>query len=285
VWRVAVLLHPAQTLDGYLLGYLARRWVEEGIEVLELRDPAEHRDADLAIVHVDLTRVPAGFAPWSRRFPRALNAGVRDVSKRAISRHLVGPEDGTTGPVIVKSNLNYGGRPERALARAARGRGLLRRIARALRRRREPAVDPRAYPVYESALRVPARVWRDPELVVERFLPERDGGFYCARKHWVFGDRVLCWRARGTEPVVKAAVVVDRSVIPASPAVEAFRREIGLDFGKIDFTLPAGEPAILDVNPTPGCGRRGLPKGLPPLVEHLAPGIHDLLGAAGRRIG
>jgi hypothetical protein len=113
--------------------------------------------------------------------------------------------------------------------------------------------------------------------VVERFLPEREGDLYCVRKHWAFGDRVLSWRARGTRPVVKAEGVVDRTVIPGSAAVEAFRREIGLDFGKVDFTQTGGEPAFLDVNPTPGCGRRGLPPGLPPLVEHLAPGIHAFL--------
>jgi hypothetical protein len=280
--RVAILLHPAQSLEGYLLGYLARAWSEQGIEILELRDPAEHRDADLAIVHVDLTRVPETHLEWARRFPRALNAEVRDVSKRAVSVHLVRPGDGYEGPVIVKSDLNYGGRPERALARAGRRRGLLGRLARALRPDPGAAVDPRAYRVYESADQVPARVWRDPGLVVERFLPERDGDLFCVRKHWVLGDRVLCWRARATRPVVKASCVVDRTVMAASDAVEAFRREIGLDFGKIDFTQVAGEPAILDVNPTPGCGRRGLPPGLPPLVEHLAPGIHDLLAGAGR---
>jgi hypothetical protein len=129
---------------------------------------------------------------------------------------------------------------------------------------------------------VPEAVWTDARLVVERFLPERAGGHYHLRKHWVLGDRVLAWRARSEHPVVKADRVLAREVIEPSPQVEGFRRALGLDFGKLDYTEPAAEPVVLDVNPTPGCGRAGLPPGLPPLVEALAPAIHDLLARATR---
>jgi len=45
--------------------------------------------------------------------PAVVNGHLVDLSKRAVSRNLVRPGDAWPGPVIVKSDLNHGGVPER----------------------------------------------------------------------------------------------------------------------------------------------------------------------------
>ncbi|MGE0190478.1 MAG: hypothetical protein AB7T63_00415 [Planctomycetota bacterium] len=282
--RVAILTLAEQDIERYLLGLMARVWRQGGIEVVVLSDLAEHRDADLAILHVDLTHPPATHLAWTRRFPRTINAGLAGIGKRSISSLRVQRGDGWGGPVIVKTDANYGGRPELELARERmrraasgswRGRlGLARRASRRLR----PRLDPTAYPLHAHPDEVPAEVWEDPELIVERFVPERDAEDYVLRKGWYLGQRSIWWRAHASTPVIKASSIHRRVVIPPEEGIDAWRRQVGLEFGKVDVIRVDGRPVPLDVNPTPGCVGTGLLPGVPPLIEALAPGIHDLLG-------
>lgn len=281
--RVAILHHPLQSPERYILGRIASRWREWGIQVLHLDDPARHQDAELAILHVDMTRIPAPYLAWAARYPRSLNGRPMDIGKRAISRHLVTREDPYDGPVIVKTDLNFGGRPERELAKRSSppASGWLGRLARRGASAASPLpLDPAAYPIYAHPREVPRAYWDDPALVVERFLPERSGPYYCLRKLWCLGSRTITWRAVATRPIVKAAWVVRREPLPLCPIVDAWRRDLGLEFGKIDYVQFAGAPVILDVNPTPGCGAGPLPVGVLPMVEQLAPAIHELLAGA-----
>lgn len=281
--RVVVLALAEQDTERYLLGLLARVWRQQGIEVLVLHDPAEHRDADLAILHVDLTRTPASHMTWMRRFPRVLNGALTDISKRRFSSLLVGREDPWDGPVIVKTNANYGGRPELELERERtrrqaagswRGRlGLARRASRRLRLR----LDPTDYPIFPRRADVPDALWDDPALVVERFVPECDAQGHVLRKAWCLGDRTISWRAHARTRVIKASSIHRRVVIDVDPDIDTWRRHVGLDYGKVDYVCVDGRPVPLDVNPTPGCVGGHLLPGVPPLIEALAPGLHDLL--------
>src|SRR5213075_2863129 len=91
-------------------------------DVLRLLEPFGHDYAltrgpnpipgDVAILHVDSTVVPAEYLALRAQYPRTLNFGTADISKRAISRHLLAPGDDWPGPVIVKSNLNCNGTGE-----------------------------------------------------------------------------------------------------------------------------------------------------------------------------
>ncbi len=65
--------------------------------------------ADLAIMHVDLTRVPDDYVAFGATFPHCINLRAADISKRAVSDALLGPDEAWDGPVIVKSNWNFGG--------------------------------------------------------------------------------------------------------------------------------------------------------------------------------
>jgi hypothetical protein len=169
---------------------------------------------------------------------------------------------------MVKSDLNSGGFPDfrhelqraipaplvAALGRRAVG-AAIRLLAgiearRSWRRRRLLASG--AYRVFRSRSEVPEGVWTNPNLVVERFLPERDGRWYCCR-HWVFfGSREVQRFSTALEPVVKARENVRPLAEPVPPELRTLRRRMGFDYGKFDYGMVDGKVVLYDVNRTPG---------------------------------
>lgn len=255
VGRVVVYVQGRGELaDRYVLSLVCHAWRERGGEVVVLDDPTHGLDADLAILHVDLTRRPDCFEPVASRYPRVLNARVRDISKRSVSRELLTPDAAWSGPVIVKTDANFLGRPEDRLAR--RSGNPLRRLGHRLARRLPTSGNRMRrsgrYLVLDGLSRVPADVWRDRSLVVERFLPERRGGSYVLRS-WIFlGDRERVYLSCSREPVVKSHNVDRYEVVQdVPPEIREARRRLGFDYGKFDFVLHAGRPVLLDVTPTP----------------------------------
>jgi hypothetical protein len=112
-----------------------------------------------------MTIVPTDYSALMQRYPRVINRRVLDISKSTISANLVRPGDPYAGPVIVKTDRNYGGLPERRLTH--RGwRSLLRKVwnraAPPWRSSGSTAwgtiewLDPGLYPVFPSAPGRPA---------------------------------------------------------------------------------------------------------------------------------
>jgi hypothetical protein len=259
--RIAILLHERDVhaeKTHYIVWALRSIWTERGIEVVTLRGTAKAPEADLLIPHIDLSVIPAEYARFMECYPRVLNRGVRDVSKTAISSLLVRPGDGYEGPVIVKTDRNCGGAPERRILGRQRrpmleARRLLRRLAG---RSTHPlalatTLDSSTYPVYESPGEVPEGVFENPVLVVERFVPERAGDRYCLRNYTFLGSQHMCSRRSGPRPVVKAVPGAAREQVEVPAELEAKRRRLGFDYGKFDFVIRDGEPVLLDANPTP----------------------------------
>ena len=255
----------------FLLRNLAGHWLDAGHEVSLVAGPGDWPDADVAIMHVDLSVVPAAYSEAARRYAVVVNGAAVDVRKRLVSRNLVTRNDGWTGPVMVKTDLNFGGIPEKLAAEC-------------FRRDRKPADLPpgpvvsttRPYPVFRSAAEVPDDVWSNPGLVVERFLPEQDAHGYWVRA-WVFcGDRERCTRYRGTHPIVKSATIIAHEPAPVPEELRAERERLGFDYGKFDFVVRDGRAILLDANRTPSAP--------PPNPEidasnaRLAGGLESLLG-------
>jgi hypothetical protein len=244
--RIAILIHERDAGARerfYIVWALAECWRRLGIEVSVVRGVREPVIADLLIPHLDLTSMPPEYAALLDAQPCVVNRGVRDVSKRKISRQLVGPDDDWQGPVIVKTDRNFGGLPEARLfePELAPSRDLA--TATALR--------PGRYKVFPALGAVPAAVRRNPALVIERFLPERDGELYCVRSYTFFGDAELCWLKRGLKPVVKSRDIVERVRVPVHPEMREARRRLGFDYGKLDYVERDGEAVLFDANPTP----------------------------------
>ncbi len=254
---IAILFHASATesrLPHYFITRLAEYWREDGHTVVFLFGVEEYVPADLVIVHVDLSVVPESYLEFARRYPIALNAQVRDIRKSTISSLRVHRGDAYDGAVIVKSNLNYAGAPERAAAEAAVRSGswwqrLRKRFheARALR-----LGSPLDYRIYASPRRVPRRYFAQPDLIVERFLPEIEHGMYCVRNFHFLGDHLSCIRRRGKHPIVNGATVLDREPVEPHPEIVALRRELGFDYGKFDYVVVDGRAVLLDVNKTVG---------------------------------
>ena len=254
----------------FLLRSLAGHWLDAGHEVSLTAGLDNWPDGDVAVMHIDLSVVPAAYSEAARRYPVVVNGAAVDVRKRRVSRNLVARNDGWTGAVVIKTDLNYGGIPENQAAEAFRRDG------------RPPDLPPgpvvsttRPYPVLNSASEVAADVWDNPGLVVERFLPEQDARGYWMRA-WVFlGDRERCTRYCGTHPIVKSATIVARESVPVPDEIRAERERLGFDYGKFDFVVRDGTAILLDANRTPSA-----PPPNPQIDasnRHLAGGLEALL--------
>lgn len=267
--RIAVIHHEADGLGRIgrtLLSDFCAVFAERGHAVAHLRGTARFAPADLALLHVNLSVVPDAYVALGRRYPRLLNGRVVDTRKRRVSQAQLRPGQHYDGPVIVKSDLNHGGVPERARLP----------LWRHFWPWRAPMLD---YPVFPSLAAVPAGLRDDPGLVVERFVPEREGDRYFLRQAYFLGDRDISWRLRSRHAVIRFDGVEAEEEIPTPPAVRRYRRELGLDYGKIDYVEHRGEVIVLDVNKTIG-GAGSAPQ----TVARLAPALEAILqGAAGER--
>ena len=257
--RIAILLHKNDTkeiLKSSLITYLAEFWREDGHEVLFLFGTGKYIPADLLIVHVDLTIVPDSYLEFANQYPIVLNEKVRDIRKSTISQNLVTQGDDWGGPVIVKSNQNCAGIPE--LIRDGH-RGKLKKLyyrymkkmrLKSLLKTPQSADD---YKVYSSLDRVPGFCFRHPDLVVEKFIPEREGEYYCVRMVSFLGNRKYCIRLKSRSPIVKGNTTEVTEVISdPHPDIEKFRKQLNFDYGKFDYVILNGEFFLLDANKTIG---------------------------------
>lgn len=275
--RLAILTHSSDRFGrhGSLLLLLIPQWQAMGIRVDVVTERGPFVEADVALLHVDQSVVPDACRRVADRYPRVVNGRVLDIRKRCFSTLLLehdmlarDVDEGT--PVIVKSDLNYSGLPEcRWRARQSPFWSLVGHVAgdnhviQLLRRwdewrswRCKRVL--RNYRVYPHSGLVPEGVWRNRNLIVERFMAERDGDLYCCR-HWLFfGSREVSVRTFSREPVVKfitgarAARSAEPLLEPIPDELRAMRARLGFDYGKFDYAIVDGQVVLYDVNRTPG---------------------------------
>lgn len=278
-YKVAVLTHARDAFDciNYRIRGVMEVWREWGIEVVVLRGIDRFEAADALILHPDLTVIPEDYIAFSARYPVVINGRVRDISKRKISRNLLKSGDSYPGEVIVKTNLNCAGLPEQKLARFSR---LQKKLSKHLPWTLTGKLTPDAYPVFPSLAEVPKAVWYNPKLVVEKYLPERDGEYYCLRQ-WIFlGDRGISQCIFSLNPIVKAVNVVRRQYdLPVPDALRAMRQALGFDYGKFDYVMIEGEAVLLDANRTPTIGGNTVPR-RQNMNQELAQGLYAFLDDA-----
>lgn len=239
-WTRRGLTRFRRYMMGDVLEILLRRGHTVSIADRPERVPA----GDLLILHVDSSIVPDDYLAVALSFPVSINGCVRDITKRAISGLVVGPDSDWEGPVVVKSNLNSHGRPERRQNRNAR-----------LHARRAPHRDLRVvgnYGVHETIAEVPREVWSDPFLVVEKFMPERHGEHYGARTYIFCGATERCALHLSASPIVKGAGVISSTPTDIPDGIREIRARLGFDYGKFDFVMHDGKPVLLDANKTLG---------------------------------
>ena len=272
---IAVLFHERAReadLGGYIVDHLAGFWREDGHEVVYLFGTKTATPADVILVHVDLSVVPDEYLRFAAQYPIALNDRVRDIRKSVTSRHVVHPGDGWDGPVIVKSDLNFGGNPERAVGQTRLQRGLTRLGERL---RSSPIANRERYALFDHVDEMPPKLFATKGIVVERFLPELENGLYHLRMYQFLGDRWTCTRIASEQPVIRANVSVGVEQVEPPAEVLTWREELGIDYGKLDFVVHDGEVVLLDVNKTTGASRHMTDDALRRMRRHFAEGLYS----------
>jgi hypothetical protein len=268
--QILVLLHQKDySFDsfGYLIKPLMREWEAMGFAVQVVQGVRHQARADVVIPHVNLTITPKEYRDFFRAYPHVINRHVVDISKSRVSTNLVRRNDGYTGPVIVKTERNYGGLPEQRLRFRSRiGRwkwaGIARRLLAPLRRRDTGGIawrsvqylPPTDYPVFPSVQEVPEGVFANRNLVVEKFLPEIAEGNYCLRYYYFFGSAGVNLLFRSKDKVVKGATTLKVEEVPIPEELYEMREKLGFDYGKFDYVLRDGKVVLFDVNRTPATG-------------------------------
>lgn len=255
--KIAILMHESDnelTAQRYMVSALVPIWEADGHDVFYLFGTRRFEAADVLFVHVDLSVLPRSYMRFARRYPAALNARVRDIRKSSFSSDLLSADDEWKGAVIVKTDRNYGGAPERNRLKGNRWRTAWNRVNPfASRRERSVTIShPSEYRIYDSLGQVPRECFSDPELVVQKFLPEREDGRFCLRVMTFLGNQLSCYRMKGSHPIINGATSEEIEIVDPDPRMVRERERLHFDYGKFDYVMHGGRPVLLDINKTIG---------------------------------
>ncbi|MBK8196811.1 MAG: hypothetical protein IPK75_00475 [Acidobacteria bacterium] len=253
--RLAIL-HSAGTprgVDHYVVVELAQQLAGMGVDIVHLHGTSKFVPADAIFVHVDLSVVPRQVAQFAQRYPIRINALALDIRK---SQFVDGLLDGAApypAPVIVKSDLNYGGAPERGEL-GLPGRAL-RRARRLLTRAPAQLIAAKSdYRIFPDLADVP-RGYFAPGMIVQKLMLEKDGDKNLLREYIFLGGQHFENIERSADAIITEDEHVSCLPFVPHPRLLNLRRRLKLDYGKIDYVMIDGEPFVFDANKTLGIGQ------------------------------
>ncbi|MDA1068914.1 MAG: hypothetical protein O3C43_20705 [Verrucomicrobia bacterium] len=287
--RIAILGLPDEGSvleSGYLIQSISNFWREEGHEVVGITDLKKNVSADIAIVHLDQTKVPTKYLDYANRYPIVINGRCGSIRKDIFSHALLSPESDYTGRVIVKTKDNFGGYPEKNRRRG--WQKLRHKISRVPYHARKQilklqsntdssnklkrhywkhleTLNPLHYPILENIEQVPEGAWDNPNLIIEKYQPETDTeGRNILRNWYFFGNRngheihvsrtpIVKYVGTGEQQELYEENMKDPELQQRSiprVLVEA-RKALNLDYGRIDWAVHEGKTVIYDINKTP----------------------------------
>lgn len=249
------ILHSRSTPPGgrhHMVSVIADNLSELGVEVIHLYGTGRFVPADAVFVHVDRSVVPRDVVRFAARYPRQINPLALDIRKRSFADGLLKAGDSYGGPVIVKSDLNYGGAPEFAdLSLAERA---LAKAGRMLTRQPDIRILTKAdYRVFPSLSDVPQGYFGAGN-VVQKLMLEKDGEKNLLREYMFLGNRHFENVERSAGAIITEDEHVSCHPFEPHPRLLNMRRRLKLDYGKIDYVMIDGEPFIFDANKTMGLG-------------------------------
>ena len=264
--KIAILIHENDrgffTYPPFIM-LLKREWETYGFSVEVVRGIRNPIDADVVIPHIDLTIRPDEYRELIDRHPHVVNRNVVDISRSKFSANILERDESFTGPVIVKTDRNHGGLPEKRLAATTNTYVVLSRlhaekILFMLHRlgfwNRLDYLDPHNYPVFNSLQEVPREVFDNRNLIVEKFLPEIDKGYYCLRR-WIFlGDKGVNVISKSKERIIKPLNTISIEEAPVPEELYQIRQSLCFDYGKFDYVLRDGKVVLFDINRTLASG-------------------------------
>ena len=248
----------------YIVDIMAQKWRTSGHRVINHAGTRNLPCADVLFLHVDKTIVPVEYKNCASRFPVAINAKVLDISRKHYSTVKLKKDDEYDGPVIVKTDKNYGGIPEhRSVSKPPFIARLLltpfqlnagRRVTKSWSRL--SSLDPLEYPIFNNSGEVPLGVWNNNNLIVEKFVPEREDDLFFVRYWTFFGDKNLTGRYGCPHPIVKfRRCVTEITPVDIPEELISWRKKLSMDYGRFDYVMYEGKPILLDVNKTQSAGQ------------------------------
>jgi hypothetical protein len=279
---IAIIFHENDRKGAlnYLIMRLADIWRSEDIVVIPVFGTKRYVPADLAILHIDLSVVPDKYIKFARKYPIVINGTVMDIRKSTFIDNMVLPGDNYEGKVIIKSDFNYAGVPERRLQNSSVQRifwGIKSKLGLSELRvlAREPSFRrPSDYIILDSPDLIPKNWFKNKDIVIQKFLPEMDHGHYCIRNYYFLGDRYTCLLRKASHPIVNAGSTICLEPIEVDPEIAELRRKFRFDYGKFDYVVHEGVPVLVDINKTIGSAPPGAPY-YPLLRSNLAAGIYS----------
>ena len=253
--KIAILFHERdrqKLYHRYMITKYADIWRRDGLEVEYVFGTSKFVPADLAILHIDLSVVSEQYLAFAQQYPKVLNGKIKDIRKSSFSKIIIGKNDAYDGKVIVKTNLNAAGMPE--WKRRTSLQKLSSKLLQLISNSQKSIKPAKNYKVYKQFGDVPQEDIDNPDMIIEKFIPEIEEDYYFIRTYLFFGDRMSCHRLRSTSPVVKSHTVIDFALIDPHPDVVAMTKKLHFDFGKFDYVVHHGKPIIFDINKTPGSG-------------------------------
>lgn len=256
--KISILLHQKDSpgkRNTHLIWGMMHFWEELGFRVEVLKGISGSKpQTDLLLPHIDLTKTPDEYIDYIAGFPNVLNRRVTDISKRRISGNLLSRTDVYEAPVIVKTDSNCGGFPELKMSGYPRIKRTLLRLARVAPSPlsgKSKAFVLDNYVLFPTLGEVPEEVWTNHDLVVERFIPERQERYYGIRVCLFLGNVTLNRRLWSVDPVIKGLPGFSETMDVPEELLE-IRDRLGFDYGKFDYVVHQGKVHIIDANKTPG---------------------------------
>jgi hypothetical protein len=258
--KIAIIFHENDKgrAQYYSITRLAEIWQERGIDTVFVFGTKRFVPADLAILHVDLSVVPDRYIEFAQEYPIVLNGKVKDIRKSSFSDHIVHPGDDYEGKIIVKSDLNHAGKPERRMHPLLVPKMFQRLWRRAASSRLPGGSErlnfdsPKDYLILEHLRLVPEKWFERKDIVIEKFLPELDHGHYLTRSYYFLGDSNQCVLWRSTDPIVKRSSATSMELVDVHQEIAELRRKFHFDYGKFDYVIHENVPVLVDINKTVG---------------------------------
>ncbi|MBI1399618.1 hypothetical protein [Hyphomonas sp.] len=252
------ILHDKGTPRGdrlHMVVQIADHLREMGVEVIDLHGTGYFEPADAVFVHVDRSVVSPKLQRFARRFPVQINAHAGDIRKRTFVDGLLEPGDSYPAPVILKSDLNYGGAPELV------NRSLLKRMTDRLTRlatRPPPRLITQKsdYRIFPTLADVPPGYFT-PDNIVQKLMLEKAGEKNMLREYIFLGRLHYENIEQSRSEIITEDEHVSCLPFEPHPRLVNMRRRLNLDYGKIDYVMIDGEPFIFDANKTLGLGAYG----------------------------
>ena len=140
---------------------------------------------------------------------------------------------------------------------------------------RPPMLSKSDYLIFRSLSDVP-KTYFSKSYVVQKFKAERIDNGYLLREYMFFNDRHVLRLEHSTQPIITSGTLLGESFEPPHPALLQLREKLGLDYGKIDYALIAGQPFIYDANKTVGIASQPT-ESTWNLARHLAAGLESMI--------